>query len=817
MQIHSLTFRGVKGTSREISVLPRRVLLRGAAGTGKSAVLEAFRVAAVGCSPALGLDAAATARMLPDSADSMGVAVSLSDGRAWSRLVVRDGKRVRSEARALWLPPEATSTECHDAIVRLFGAAEEEARQHLDIRALLAAPPGERTRYVAALLETPGDLDRILSRVRALAWRRAAGSERKSIPPGDTLGLVEFIRAHELTREAGDALAAVEEAVLTVLRGQGLAAALQTARAAKADAEAAARSKVAARAEIEARAASARKARPGARLEDLRRERQELDQTLGRLQGELAAARRSAEAVSAATLGVERAQEALDVARRGAEEVPSMLAEADAAARDAEAIIDPPAPSAPEPVQMDPAAVAEADRLEAEARAFVLPPLPTNREVMATSTRLDAAKAALAVRSADLFRAQTGLNGAQRDYEVYKQQPTTAILAIAGDMRFVVREWTPAVDDQSAWGVRAQMIAHIGRLDAELSDVPRPEHHETIIAEARRIHDAAAEAVKQAEKELEVATRVHDDEAKKHANDERVALDARTRLAAMLAEATRIRSEASAAAAAESANRLRLHARELDAHRAAVKANFVRRNGLSSTAALLKTNAHDRTKKVESAERALALAQSVLDTERKQQTRDPAVIEAEWLAARQVATGVAEDLMALEAAAARSSEMSALALGIAEADARSAASGAYLWALDVVRKEELESMGGPVVARMTAFLRACGRTETPYLRASRSGPELGWKRGDDEIGLETLSGAESTLFLAGLAGVVIEIRRPEVRALLIDADRLGADGEMLLAMLRGLATLEMDNVVVASPPSLRVQPNDDWFVLELGS
>jgi hypothetical protein len=169
----------------------------------------------------------------------------------------------------------------------------------------------------------------------------------------------------------------------------------------------------------------------------------------------------------------------------------------------------------------------------------------------------------------------------------------------------------------------------------------------------------------------------------------------------------------------------------------------------------------------------------------------------------------------VEAANARAREMGALASELATAQAMAEAWSAVEWALQRVRERDLASRGGPLIERMDRFMEAAGRPERAFLRAGKGKLDFGWRRGADEIPIEALSGGETVLACAALAGAIVALRAPAVRVLLVEAAELGLSHAG--ALMAGLEALdgEVGTALVAS--CLPAEPREGWAHLEVAA
>jgi hypothetical protein len=114
-----------------------------------------------------------------------------------------------------------------------------------------------------------------------------------------------------------------------------------------------------------------------------------------------------------------------------------------------------------------------------------------------------------------------------------------------------------------------------------------------------------------------------------------------------------------------------------------------------------------------------------------------------------------------------------------------------------LRAEQVARQGGPLLDVLTTYLRAAGRSETPYITANRTSCEFGWVRREKReggavvehrISIAALSGGEWALYAAGLTAALLILRVAPVRILLIEGAEM--DRVTLEQMLKGVAALK---------------------------
>ena len=136
------------------------------------------------------------------------------------------------------------------------------------------------------------------------------------------------------------------------------------------------------------------------------------------------------------------------------------------------------------------------------------------------------------------------------------------------------------------------------------------------------------------------------------------------------------------------------------------------------------------------------------------------------------------------------------------------------WALKRVRDEDMQNRSAGLEARMTTFLRAAGREETPYLRCAKGAAEFGWTTpAGRDVAVEVLSGGQSVVYRAALAYAILMSRDPAVKILNIELAE-AADGSVADALLKGCGAICDDvQVVVSSCVPVDV-PSESWTVIE---
>ncbi len=770
----SISARGLKSSDRSVRLRGRNLVL-GAVGSGKSSVLDAIRICALSYVPAIGKSPAATARLMRDN--EIDVGIELSDGRRVERSLARDGQRLTGSAHASWLPPRTKDTEAGEAIRALFGASDAEAAQHLDIRQLLACTPNERAKQIEALLDASGmDVTTAALRGRALTTLRAAGIDPDRMP----LDLADATSAAAgaealLDRALRIAVAGIRDTLDSQLRTSGIAAAADAMRAAKNDSAAACREQIAARSQLELRLVALQA--PADSLESLRARRDAARDAIAR-------ARRDLEAADAAARARAEVEAVLPVLRdqvTRAEGEHEIALEALETARDCRSETagigdDPAPPEAPVIVEPDPDVIAMAERWEAQAAED------------------DAAADRIVIPAAPPTAAEErAVTVARQRLERSNADPWGRILTIADEIAAAADgdddEETPLM----RWSRSLREVAT--EQGARSRDELKAE-----LAVAERALGALQEQVQDHEQRRECL-------AKDLADIRAMAAGYRT-------DATKARREATVAARTENARRAAEHERLMAAWRAQVDALRQRRAGLLRRAEQIEAGARQAQEDLDRARADLTAAEARLTGQ--------ADVAVDAVAARSLLTdaeaAIAEigpKIVVVEGADACRREMAALLEQIERATALQAAYAAAEWACQRLREEDLRARAGGLEERMRVFLRGAGRSEDPYLRASKGICDFGLRRDGHEISVEALSGGESVLFMAALAAAVIALRAPECRVLLIEAAELGA-GETADAVLRGCEAITdaIETVIVATCAA--IEPRTGWNVIHTG-
>lgn len=780
-RIVRVTCEGLKAFDRDLALSSLNLLL-GEPGAGKSTIPEAVRFAALGCIPALGGREIDTARILRGV--RMAVRVELSDGRWFTRTLARDGSSLRQEARTSWLPASTTSTAHGGAIRALFGDSEEEAAEHLDLRELLDASPAQRAAKIDALLSaTASTPEAMAAHVEVLAVARLGKLDERGIPsdPAARKTLVSGLLP-ALSAGVRAALPPAIAATLGELRNKGIPTALERANAEKRTASENVRRRSSAQAELEDRAREA--AAPASTLADLDRRRQAATDQLAVLKANRdraansQAARAAAEAklkeAKGTTVDHEKVRQGIAEARAHAERWERQAAELQ---------VEIPEVPLPELAETDPktekaakAAEAKAAKLDAEAKEIEATPAPISLPFDAVPSTdgptevYRQRKEAVRVASDDPWTKASGLLTA---LAAYGFECAGGPLKLAGPFRELVA------------------LAKANGADLEKAEAE--------LGEAIRALDAARDARAAAEKRNAEIHEANQRDAKAHG-------ETLARARQVRAEATKLRDQARDIRAKETARVAELnrdaqaaYAVAVGERSAKVEAQKTRRENLLQRAAKTREDADADEKAIVAEEAEVEKAQARLDGIGDVEPFDVGSADQEIADLNKAISTIDAQKREVEGADARKRELGSLVEAIAEAQAAEAVWTSIEAALKRVRELDLSDRAEPILARMRRFLEGAGRKEVPYLRATKTATDFGWRRGGQELSVEALSGGETVLFTTALAAAVIALRAPACRVLLVEAAELG-DREAANQVLAGIQAVasELDSVIVAT-------------------
>lgn len=171
-------------------------------------------------------------------------------------------------------------------------------------------------------------------------------------------------------------------------------------------------------------------------------------------------------------------------------------------------------------------------------------------------------------------------------------------------------------------------------------------------------------------------------------------------------------------------------------------------------------------------------------------------------------------LTGLGAAAAVKAELKRIVDEITALDAARSVFAAVEVGLQRAREREIQEAGGPLLDVMSKFLSAAGRTEVPYLRATKQNVDVGWRTKDGaEISVSAQSGGEFVLFTAALTAAVLALRAAPVRILLVEAGE--TDARNLRALLSGVEAVA-DKITAAVVCTQQAVEAEGWNVIALG-
>ncbi len=139
------------------------------------------------------------------------------------------------------------------------------------------------------------------------------------------------------------------------------------------------------------------------------------------------------------------------------------------------------------------------------------------------------------------------------------------------------------------------------------------------------------------------------------------------------------------------------------------------------------------------------------------------------------------------------------------------------WGAMRQREEELSKSEGGVLKITREFLEAAGRTEAPFVRASAGSCIVGWKAGEKEVPVQSLSGGEWAVFTAALTAATMILRGPEIRILIVEAGE--TDAKVLSQIGKGCKAVadRLTGVVVMSPRKFVFESEDHgWNVVQVG-
>lgn len=783
-RIAEIELTGVKARDRKVRLGLLQLLL-GGVGTGKSGVTDALKFAALGAVPHLGDREVDTARIM--RGPKMGVRVTLSDGRWFTRTLERDAKgALRGDARASWMPTNATATAQGEAIRALFGGSKVDAAECLDLKVFLAGSAAQRaTRMEQLLSATTSDRAGLETLLRALTLARLGGVDESRLPekPAEARAATEGLKGL-LPKPVAEVIDELIAETRGELGATGIPGALERANRDKNAAKQDASKKVNARAELEQRSMSL--AVPSDTLDDLNARRQTATDRIATLRAQI-------DTVTNARTARTQAEEADRTARTALAANPQQRAyeeDRTAAAKrlreEADAIKDPPEVPAPTFAEADAEQLKEADRQEAQAAesrkqrdaiVLVQPTPPT----LATEPDWQSVQDASTDADAALKRAREGPWARVADIADVMEERAKHVTGVnsGAEQLFLmdrVVELRKLVAANDTLGPAKAAAKEAAKRLREVEDKVS-----AVRADNTRLTKAHAKATAAYDK-LSERRQALDTEATEH--------EAAARTARALAQREAVTTNEALTEAYEDAVAKRA---------AVVDANTRRRKRLRGEAEAAATEAETARRGNEQRDTAAREAAAKLAGVKEVAPGDIDTKEDEIAQLQADVERIDESKRAVEGADARKVEMDTLVGEIEAAQAEQTAWTAIEWALQRLRERDLAARGGPILKVMRSFLRGAQREEDPYIRATKGATDFGWRRGGQEIPLEALSGGETVLFTTALAAAVVSLRGPELRVLIIEAAELGA-AKPVHSILAGCGAVraELENVIVAT-------------------
>lgn len=710
--------------------LDKRTVLWGPNGTGKTAVLDAIRVAILGYVPALGKRLQDVAALIRGRSAS--VTLHLSDGRTLSWQFDRSARgALTSRTLCSWLPDGATQTEHRAAALELVADDETTVAEVLDARTLLVATPAQKTARIQGLLASGAmPAEERLSLGLDLAARRLADAVGRDVPTAACVDLIPGTRddgAHHGQRRVFDAELDAFKARLL----EDAATAIEWARLEKNEAARRVRDKVAASGEIAARLDSLPIIDP-VELETMRAKRDALKrlQVIYKHAADERERQRNARAKARAELqaycaDLDAHRKQLEAAEAQALNIPKLQSEREEIAALLAAGIDVGQAPVPDTTEIDArivAAQAEVDRLHAEAarldEAVGLPPIRFDRDQAANAVNV-------AVRDLEAARGnpwrvvqdEAEWIGGAVALHMDDAEVAAEIVSRCESLLNHAREHG-AVSLDALEAERARLLADHARISLQYqSDAEAFTARRKAADEARATHHGAAIALAdlKAEREavIEAATAEHRARVQQH--KARLA-EARTQDKRLAEQIEQLRSAAFAAAQrkAEAANRV------------AVAKSVL--NGLLEAAARLEDEAGDGT-----------------DYKAEIACHDAAIVQCEGIMAERA--GLEAILAEIDGAKTRRDVMAA-----------------FEWAAQAVQSAEVERAAGAFAAPLAGYL---GRPV--YIEAGKQACEIGWvDEAGNRVAVEALSGGQFARFLASLQATIADLRGGALRLVIAE-------------------------------------------------
>ena len=769
MKVKAISTVGFKETDGGV-FLGQMNLLRGPVGSGKTQVMDAIQMAVLGCVPRVGKNSASTLKLVRESKAE--VSIAFDDDSLGTQSIERQKSGSKSDARASWLPSGATKTEHAKAIMGRFGASDEEAAENLDIMRLLGRNNSELARVIEELLGK-GGID-VETRVEMAIQKCGAyiDSNRKKVE-----GLLQPVDPAVL------AALDLHGATLRKMVAEGLVKALDWAGEQKRASRRALDGKIKARGELEDRIALI--AAPASDEEDLSSRDQALRDEQSSIRERISLARKAraekelaGQAVVKWTLERDRALEALEA-------VKARDVNVDALNEAAAAIVDPPEVETFHPknssenedwqrLKAEIESIEDLDRPEKDALVEVPEPIDTRLawfETTKADRAMSEANASPWVEVAQIAECLFSESG-ELDNEIERLKQIAA--ENAPDIDALLAAANKAAEDYQEAKKAADIRAHE-------------------IAEAKEWNDRAESEYSEA---LDTWKTAQAEKAarRKALSDEMRAIESGT------------------------AQGNRQGSKEWEERRDARKLKLIE-NDDERNALLQKANSY--MKDLAKAEEDLAGARGALAESQARVDGVAAAIavdiegdEARVPVITAEIETIQNQLALVRRARAARDEMRAMVREINKLTADQEVFAAAEWALKRVRDEDMQNRSAGLEARMTTFLRAAGREETPYLRCAKGAAEFGWTTpAGRDVAVEVLSGGQSVVYRAALAYAILMSRDPAVKILNIELAE-AADGSVADALLKGCGAICDDvQVVVSSCVPVDV-PSESWTVIE---
>ncbi len=760
--ITGITITGLKGTDDRVVDMGQLTLITGPVGSGKTAVLDAIRFAALGFIPGLGKGSSDTAAVM--SGNQLGVAVRL-ERHTFDRQLTKRKSTLRATAMCSWLADddEITDAKRGEAITKAFGTDINAAGENLDIRELLTATGTDRAKRLKQLVDATGvDRERQQTLVVAIAQIRAAG---QPIPSDLEKAEQAAIGAAAHITFDPEILAAAKT---QVLEAETYDAFISWASKRKKEASAIQKELVAAHAVLESELAGHKGA--GDNAEELEAQLAQLDRDIAKHTQLVESAEKAAQAKAE----VEKAIPALTTIRDAAE---AKLAEA-AGPLDRVAVLRREAGDLAKGGEPYPAEPTAPTRKLSEHE----PPLTKLRE------KLDGVGQALL------------WNGNQELVEARENRASTAVKL----------EGVESALSEGPWFMVHQVIT-----DMAIVDVPNTPVHEDHKQWIARLREATIRAVGDPEEERTKLVAAEQEVRNWEAARADWIRTGKDLLSLQIAEAEKLLAEVQAEWDAhelaltqwrplrdswqESTKQATADIQAKNEEANAIESDHQDAKDAATKAASDLKEMEARAEGVDSALATTAEAERTARTEVEAQHKT--------LKPRAKAAGVAEGIRQQKKISAQK---------VDEADLTAKFHGAIHWAAQRVQEQMIAS-GSLVTENVSKFLKAAGLTKEAYLVSPKAGVlELGW-RGEDGVNIacDALSGGEGVVFSAGMAAAAISIRNPDLKLLLVEAAELGlpeTSQQILLGCEHAAKEWGVQCVVVSCIP---MEPSDEWKVIDL--